>query len=81
MNNYCLLGILKNFINSEASNYHKEKINGQNSIVITTEVPGGNPHFYKQKLWVRIGNYTPIQLSVMDEQEKQNLKFILKILK
>jgi len=33
-------------------------------------VPGGNPHFYKQKLWVRIGNYTPIQLSVMDEQEK-----------
>lgn len=61
---------LKNFINSEASNYHKEKINGQNSIVITTEVPGGNPHFYKQKLWVRIGNYTPIQLSVMDEQEK-----------
>ncbi|MFW5648921.1 MAG: LolA family protein [Candidatus Alkaliphilus sp. MAG34] len=65
---------LKNFVNSENSNYHKEKINGQNSIVITTEVPGGNPHFYKQRLWVRIGDYTPIQLSVMDEQEKSKFE-------
>ena len=53
--------------------YHKEKVNGQNNIVITTEVSGGNPHFYKQRLWVSGKDYTPIRLSVMDEQE--NLRF------
>ncbi len=61
---------LKNFVNSESSSYHKENINGQNNIVITTEVPGGNPHFYKQRLWVSVKDYTPIQLSIMDKQGK-----------
>ncbi len=65
---------LKDFINSENSSYHKEKINGQNSIVITTEVPGGNPHFYKQRLWVSEGRCTPIQLSIMDKKENVKLK-------
>ena len=61
---------LKNFISSENSSYYKENINGQNNIVITTEVPGGNPHFYEQKLWVSGKDYTPTQLSIMDEQGK-----------
>lgn len=65
---------LKNFVSSENGNYHREKINGQNNIVITTEVPGGNPHFYKQRLWVSGKDYTPIRLSVMDEQENSRFE-------
>lgn len=69
---------LKSFVDSENSSFHKENINGQNSIVITTEVPGGNPHFYKQRLWVSVKDYTPIRLSIMDEKEKARFEVYFK---
>jgi len=61
---------LSNFINSENSNYMSESLNGQDSIVITTELPGGNPHFSKQKLWISRDDFIPLQLSIVDNQDQ-----------
>jgi len=61
---------LKNFISSENSTYYSEKFKGQDSIVITTELPGGNPHFYTQKLWISGDDFTPMQLNIIDNQER-----------
>lgn len=61
---------LKNFINSENSTYHSESFEGRDSIVITTELPGGNPHFYSQKLWIDGKDFTPLRLNIIDNQDK-----------
>jgi len=47
-----------------------ENFNGQDSIVITTELPVGNPHFYKQKLWISKDDFIPLQLNIVDNQDK-----------
>lgn len=61
---------LENFINSEDTAYSSEVLNGEDSIVITTELPGSSPHFYKQKLWITKEDFTPIQLNIVDNQDR-----------
>lgn len=61
---------LQNFINSENSSYHSETLEGTEVIVITTELPGGNPHFYSQKLWMDQKDLVPIKLTIVDQNDK-----------
>lgn len=61
---------LKNFINSENSTYHSESFKGKDSIVVTTELPGGNPHFYSQRLWIDGKDFTPLRLNIIDKQDR-----------
>ncbi len=61
---------LENFINSEESKYHSETFNGEDTIVITTELPGGNPNFYRQNLWIDIEDFTPLKLNITDNEDK-----------
>lgn len=61
---------LKNFINTENSTYHSESFEGQDSIVITTELPGGSPHFYSQRLWINKKDYTPLKLNIVDNEDR-----------
>lgn len=61
---------LKNFLSSENTTYHSEEFNGIDSIVITTELPGGNPYFYSQKLWLHGKDYTPLMLNIIDNENK-----------
>lgn len=61
---------LQNFINSENSTYHSESLEGRETIVITTELPGGNPHFHSQKLWMDRKDLTPIKLTIVDHSDK-----------
>lgn len=64
---------MKNYMTSKESDIKSEMIDDQQLIVITTNIPGGNHYFSKQKLWVDKKELVPVQLHILDQQN--NIRF------
>ncbi len=64
---------LQNYINSQNTTHYSHELKGKNSIVITTELPGGNPNLFSQSLWINEEDFTPLKLDIKDN--KENVKF------
>lgn len=61
---------MKNYITSKESEINSETNNKRQLIVISTDIPGGNQHFSKQKLWFDRKSLLPTQLQILDGQNK-----------
>lgn len=61
---------MKNYVTSKSSDITSETYNNMHHIVITTEIPGGNYYFSKQKLWIDSKNLVPTQLQILDGNSK-----------
>jgi len=61
---------MKNYMSSKESDITSDTINKEQFIVITTDIPGGNYYFSKQKLWFDRNELVPTQLEILDEQNK-----------
>jgi len=61
---------IDNFFNGEESQIKRDFVNGREYIVLTTEIPGNNPHFSKEKLWFDIEEYYPFRLQILNHKNK-----------
>ncbi len=65
---------MRNLLNSEETNLESKSLDGNDYIVITTTLPGGNYYFNEQKLWIDTEKMTPNKLYILDEKGKTRFR-------
>lgn len=61
---------INNFLNTEDTKVDKEVIKGKEYILLTSFIPGNNPHFFKEQLWFDIEDYYPYRLQIINSKDE-----------
>lgn len=67
---------MQNYMTSKEVDIVSATNDNQSFILITADIPGGNYHFAKQKLWIDKKEIAPTKLQILDQQNKLVLEVI-----